>query len=340
MRNSRMRELQQSAKENTVNIKSSPFVWLGLVIAMLGGTAHAQTYPAKPIKIIVPYSAGFGPDGLARTIGEKLSPRLGRPVVVENRPGANGNIGIDLAAKAPADGYTLAVVLNSISMNPSLYKLPYDPVKDFAPIGMLARGSLALVAHPSVQAKTVKELVQMAKAAPGKLNYASPGIASPNHLAMELFKMTAGIDLMHVPHKGSAEANTAILAGQTETGFMALHVALPHVKAGKLRALAVSSPARHTSMPEVPTISEATGVPGLEVDLWYAMLAPDGTPNDVVARLSTEVREILRMDDVRERLAKQGLQATPGSPGDYLALLRSDIDKWAKVIKNAGIKAE
>jgi len=323
-----------------IKLRSSLFIWLGSLIAMFGGAAQSQTYPAKPIKIVVPYSAGFGPDGLARTIGQKLSPRLGQPVVVENKPGANGNIGIDVVAKAPADGYTLAVVLNSISMNPSLYKLPYDPVKDFAPIGMLARGSLALVAHPSVQVRTVKDLVQMAKANPGKLNYATPGVASPNHLAMELFKMTAGVDLMHVPHKGSAEANTAILAGQTETGFMALHVALPHVKAGRLRALAVSSPARHPSMPEVPTISEATGVPGLEVDLWYAMLAPAGTPNDVVARLSAEVSEILRMDDVRERLAKQGLQATPGSPAEYTALLKGDIDKWAKVIKTAGIKAE
>lgn len=323
-----------------IKSRSSLFVLLGSLIAMLGGTAHSQTYPAKPIKIVVPYSAGFGPDGLARTIGQKLSSRLGQPVVVENKPGANGNIGIDLAAKAPADGYTLAVVLNSISMNPSLYKLPYDPVKDFAPIGMLARGSLALVAHPSVNVRTVKDLVQMAKADPGKLNYATPGVASPNHLAMELFKMTAGINLMHVPHKGSAEANTAILAGQTETGFMALHVALPHVKSDRLRALAVSSPTRHPSMPEVPTMSEATGVPGLEVDLWYAMLAPAGTPNDVVAKLSAELREILRMEDVRERLAKQGLQATPGSPAEYLALLKSDIDKWAKVIRTAGIKAE
>ncbi len=323
-----------------IKSRSSLFVLLGSLIAMLGGAAHSQTYPAKPIKIVVPYSAGFGPDGLARTIGQKLSSRQGQPVVVENKPGANGNIGIDLAAKAPADGYTLAVVLNSISMNPSLYKLPYDPVKDFAPIGMLARGSLALVAHPSVQVRTVKDLVQMAKAHPDKLNYASPGVASPNHLAMELFKMTAGINLMHVPHKGSAEANTGILAGQTETGFMALHVALPHVKSDRLRALAVSSPTRHPSMPDVPTMSEATGVPGLDVDLWYAMLAPAGTPHDVVAKLSAELREILRMEDVRERLAKQGLQATPGSPAEYLALLKSDIDKWAKVIRTAGIKAE
>ena len=310
------------------------------LLALLGSTAHSQTYPNKAIKVVVPYSAGFGPDGLARAIGQKMSQRLGQPVVVENRPGANGNIGIELAAKAPPDGYTLAVVLNSIAMNPSLYKLPYDPVKDFAPIGMLARGSLLLVAHPSLRANTVGDLVQYAKANPGKLNYATPGIASPNHLAMELFKMTAGINLLHVPHKGSAEANTAILAGQTETGFMALHVALPHVKGDRLRALAVSSPARHPSLPEVPTMSEATGVPGLDVDLWYAMLSPAGTPKEIVARVSAELLDILKMDDVREQIAKQGLQATPGTPEAYTALLKADIDKWAKVIRNAGIKAE
>jgi tripartite-type tricarboxylate transporter receptor subunit TctC len=329
-------------KENVVNKKShtSSLVWLFSLIALLGGAAHAQSYPAKPIRIIVPYSAGFGPDGLARAVGQKMSLRLGQPVVIENKPGANGNIGIDLAAKAPADGYTVAVVLNSMAMNLTLYKLPYDPVKDFAPIGMLARGSLALVAHPSLGVKSVKELVQRAKASPGKLNYASPGIASPNHLAMELFKMTADVNLLHVPHKGSAEANTGMLGGQTETGYMALHVALPHVKADRLRALAVSSPTRHPSMPDVPTISEAMGVPGLDVDLWYAMLAPAGTPRTIVAKLSAEVQEILKLDDVREQLAKQGLQASPGSADDYLALLKSDIDKWAKVIKTAGIKAE
>jgi len=319
---------------------SSLSVWLVSLVALLGAPASAQTYPSRTIKIIVPYSAGFGPDFLARTVGQKMSQRLGQPVVVENRPGANGNIGIDIAAKAPADGYTLAVILNAIAINPSLYKLPYDPVKDFAPIGMLARGSHALVVHPSVPARTVRALVQYAQANPGKLNYASPGVASASHLAMELFKMTAGIDMLHVPHKGSAEAYTAILTGQVETGFMAIHVALPRVKGGKLRALAVSSPARHPSLPDVPTMSEAIGVPGFDVDLWYAMLSPAGTPKEIVAKLGAELHDILKMDDVREQLAKQGLQATPGTPEAYTALLKADIDKWAKVIRNTGIKAE
>jgi tripartite-type tricarboxylate transporter receptor subunit TctC len=302
--------------------------------------AWAETYPSRPIKIVVAYSPGTGIDILARAIGQKLGQRLGQPVVVDNRPGASGNIGVEMVARAAPDGYTLAFVVNAIAMNPSLYKLRFDPVKDFAPIGLAARGGLALVVNPAVNANTIDELIRLARASPGKLTYASPGVGTPQHLAMELFKNTAAVDLLHVPHKGSAEAVTSLLSGQIDAMFLPVHTALAQIKGGKLRGLAVASPARQPLLPELPAVAESAGMRGFDVDLWYAMLAPAGTPVEIVARLGVELDEILGLDDIRAGLAQQGLQATPGTPDQLSVLLRSDIDKWARIIRAAGIKAE
>jgi tripartite-type tricarboxylate transporter receptor subunit TctC len=317
------------------------FATFAAVLAVLTGLpALAQQYPTKPVRIVVAYSPGTGIDILAREVGQQMSQRLAQPFVIENRPGASGNLGVDLVAKSPPDGYTLAVVVNTVAINPSLYKLPYDPVNDFAPVGMVARGGMALVVHPSVSAANTRELVQRAKQNPGKINYASPGIGSPQHLAMELFKYAAGIDMLHIPHKGSAEAVTAMLAGHTDIMFMPVHTTLPHVKSGKLRVLSVASLARQPLLPDAPTVVESAAIPGFDVDLWYAMLAPAKTPREVTEKLNAELHQILNVPTVRDKLSGQGLQATPSTPEQYSALLRSDIDKWAKVIKAAGIRAE
>jgi tripartite-type tricarboxylate transporter receptor subunit TctC len=305
------------------------------------GHAAAQQYPQRPVRIIVAFSPGTGIDILAREIGQQMSQRLGQPFVVENRPGASGNLGMALVAKAEPDGYTISVLVNTFAINAALFSnLPFDSVKDFAPIGMVARGGLALVVNSNVKAASTRELIDAAKLSPGKLNYASPGVGTPQHLAMELLKNSAGIDLMHVPHKGSAEAVTGLLGGQTDAMFMPVHTTLPHIKSGKLKALSVASSSRNSLLPEAPTIAESAGIAGFEVDLWYAMVAPAKTPRDITGKLNHELRQILAMEAMRAKLAGQGLQLTPSGPEEYSALLRSDIDKWSRVIKAAGIKAE
>jgi tripartite-type tricarboxylate transporter receptor subunit TctC len=270
-----------------------------------------------------------------------MAQRLHQPFVVENRPGASGNLGMSLLAKAEPDGYTISVIVNTFAINAALFNnLTFDSIKDFAPVSMMARGGLALVANSNIKATSARELIEEAKRDPGKLNYASPGVGTPQHLAMELLKISAGVDLVHVPHKGSAEAVTGLLGGQTDVMFLPVHTTLPHIKSGKLRVLSVASKARNPLLPEAPTIAESAGIPGFEVDLWYAMLVPAKTPRQVIDKLNAELRVILAMETMRTKLAAQGLQLEASTPEQAGMVIRTDIDKWTKVIRTAGIKAE
>lgn len=300
----------------------------------------AQGYPSQTIKIVVPYSAGTGIDLVTRVAAEKLRERTGQPVIVENRVGAAGNIGTDFVVKSPPDGHTLLLVANTLAMNPSLYRLPFDTINDLQPVGLFVKGGLVLAVGPSVTARNLGEFVAAAKARPGKLNYASPGVGTPQHLAMELFKTTTGVDMLHVPHKGAAEAMNNLIAGHVDAMFVPLQSALPQLKGGRLRALAVASPARHPSLGDVPTVAEALAVPEFDVDLWYGFLVPARTPQAIVDALNKEIREVLALTDVKASLAAQGMQPSPSSPAELSKLLKADIGRWAKVVKDAGIKAE
>ena len=301
----------------------------------------AQPYPARPIKLIVPFTPGTGMDILARMLGEPLGKRLGQPVVVENKPGASGNLGSDLVAKSPPDGYTLMVTANTFTMTPALYKaLPYDPVNDFAPIARLATGKLALVVNPSLGVATIAELVTLARRRPGKLNYASPGNGTPQHLAMESFKQITGLDIVHIPYKGSAGAVTDVIGGQVPLMVMPLHTALPFAVAGKLAVLGVSGDKRSEQAPIYPTFREAGGFENLEVDLWYAVLAPARIPPHVVVRLQQEIGAVLALPEIREALVKQGLTPVSEAPDELAALIKSDLARWQRVVNAAKITAD
>jgi len=303
--------------------------------------AQAQErYPSRPIRIIVPFTAGTGMDLLARTIGQKLSERLKVPVVVDNRAGASGNIGTEAVSKSPPDGYTLLMTASTIVQNAALSRsVPYDPVRGFSPIGLAAIGNMALVVHPSVAAKTVSEFVALAKAQPGKLNYASPGSGTPHHLAMELFKLNFGIDIAHVPYKGTAGAVTDLLGGQLQAMFLPVHVALPHARAAKVRILAAGGLSRSPVTPDLPSLAEE-GVKDIDVDIWYALFGPAGLPRDIVALLNTEVVTILAQADVRDSLQKQGLNPVTGTPEELGKLVESDLERWTKVVRAARISAD
>lgn len=299
--------------------------------------ARSQAYPSQTITIVVPFSAGTGIDVATRAFAESLRQRLGHPVIVENRAGAGGNIGHAFVAKATPDGYTLLMTANNLAMNQSLYSLPFDPLTSFAPVGMFAKGAMVLLANPKVQAKTAGDLVKLAKLTPGKLNYASPGIGTPQHLAMELFKGTTGADIVHIPHKGAGEAVKEVIRGEIEVTFAPIQSALPHVTNGTLRDLAVSSPRRHPALPQTPTMAEAIGVDGFDVDLWYGLFAPAGTPQPVLDVLNRELRQILQLSDFQAKLATLGLLASPSKPEDLLGLYRTDTVRWGKVIRDAKI---
>jgi len=310
-------------------------------LSLVAPATAQQQYPSKPVRIIVAFTPGTGIDILAREVGQQMAQRLNQPFVVENRPGASGNLGMSLLAKAEPDGYTISVIVNTFAINAALFSnLPFDSIRDFAPVGMMARGGLALVANGNVKAASARELIEEAKRDPGKLNYASPGVGTPQHLAMELFKSSAGVDLVHVPHKGSAEAVTGLLGGQTDVMFLPVHTTLPHIKSGKLRVLSAAGKARNSLLSQAPTIAESAGIPGFEVDLWYAMLVPAKTPREAIDKLNSELRVILAMEAMRTKLAAQGLQLEASTPEQAAAVIRTDIDKWAKVIRTAGIKAE
>ncbi|MDP2240394.1 MAG: tripartite tricarboxylate transporter substrate binding protein [Burkholderiales bacterium] len=302
--------------------------------------ADTLSYPVKAVRVIAPSSPGSGVDIVSRLVAQKLGANLGQQVVVENRAGAGGNLGAEVAAKAAPDGYTLFMATPSHAINPALYrKLNYDSIRDFAPVGLVMTGQYVLVAHPSLPAKSVKELVALARARPGQLNYASAGNGNATHLAGELLKSLARIDIVHVAYKGSGPALVDLISGQVHFMFPNLVNSLPHIASGRLRALAVTGAKRATAAPHIPTLIEA-GVPGYTVMSWYGLLAPAGTPQAVVGRLNSELVKVLRSPDVKERLAGQGADPAEGTPEEFSAFLKEEIAKWGKVVKAANISAE
>lgn len=317
---------------------------LTLVAAILFFTAtgsFAQGYPQKAIRLVVPYTPGGTTDILARTIGQKLTEAWGQPIVVENRSGAGGNIGTELVAKAPPDGYTL--LMGSIgpnAVNATLYsKLPYDPVKDFVPVTQVAWNHLVLVVQPSLQAKSVKDLIALAKNQPGQLNFASFGNGTSSHLALELFKAMAGVDLIHIPYRGSGPALIDLMGGRAQGMFDAIPASMPHVKSGKLRALAVASNKRSVVAPDLPTVAEA-GVPGFAASGWFGIFTPGGTPRGIVTKLNAEIVKILNMTEVRDRLTKMGSEPVTSTPEEFASFVNSEIAKWAKVVRDAKIRVD
>jgi tripartite-type tricarboxylate transporter receptor subunit TctC len=314
---------------------------LGLLAAGLAATSPAQTYPAKPIRWIVPYAPGGGSDVIARTISGPLGASLGQPIVIDNRPGAATIIGADATARSPADGYTIATADSAtLLFNPYLYaKLPYDPFKDFAFVAMLGRFPLLLVAHASVPATTTAELVAYAKANPGKLNYASPGNGSPHHMAMVMFEDVTGASFTHVPYKGAAPAVQDLLAGMVQVMFLDLASGAQHIKSGKLKVFGAGWPKRLEALPEVPTLSE-TGVTGFAAYAVQGIVAPAGTPNEVVARLNREINQVVRSPAVAKRFAEMGMVPALGTPEDFMAAARKESEVWGRLIRAKGIKVE
>ena len=309
-------------------------------VVFTGPLAHAQDYPNKPIRIIVPLPPGGSNDVLARLLGQKMSEAFGQPVIVENKPGAAGNIATDYVAKSPPDGYTIAIAPNqTVAVNPVLYpKLPFDVVKDLEGVSMLGRVPMVLVVSPKVTAKTVPELIAQAKAEPDKLTYASAGSGSPQHMAAEVFKSMTGTRLTQIPYKGSAPALIDVLGGTVDIMFCPINSALPHIRSGKLRALGTTGTARLALLNGVPTIAET--VPGYESDIWIGMVTPAKTPPAIVAKLNAELRRALTLPDVKEKLAEQGIYAQASSASEFTRLIASDQNRWAGVIKAADIKPE
>ena len=317
---------------------------LAIAAAMLGNSVSVlaqDTFPSRQMRIIVPFAPGGATDMLARLVGQKMGETFKQTVIVENKPGAGGNIGADAGAKAAADGYTLTLAAAGfMAVNPSVYaKLPYDSVKDFAPISLLVNAPLLLVVHPKVAANNAREFINLARANPGKLTIGNGGTGTAQHLGGEFFTSTAAINVTHVPYKGSAPATTDLLGGVFDAQFDNMVTLIPHVKAGKLRAIAVSSTKRVPLLPEVPTIAESA-LPGFETGTWYGIIAPAGTPAAVVERLNREVNRILLLPDVQEKLAAQGLEPAGNTPAEFSTMIRSEIAKYAKIVKAAGIKAE
>ena len=313
---------------------------LALTLAAVGG-AWAQAFPTKPIRFVVPFAPGGSTDTLARTLGQKVSDSIGQQVVIDNRAGGNGNIGMEIVAKAPPDGHTIVLgYIANVAIGPSLYeKLPFDPVKDYEPITLLATSPNVLVAHPSVQASSLKDLIALAKSKPGQLNYASASIASVGHLTGELLNQLAGIKMVHVAYKGSGQAVTDLLGGHIQLMFSGFSSTLPHIKSAKLRAIAQTGEKRSPALPDVPTIAES-GFPRFEATAWYGVHAPATTPKPIVNRLNAEFVKALKLPDVRERLSSLGFEIAGSTPDYYANYIKSEIRKWAKVVKASGAKPE
>jgi tripartite-type tricarboxylate transporter receptor subunit TctC len=307
----------------------------------LAGAAQAQDYPTRPIRLIVPFGAGGGADVIARIVGQKLGENLGQTIVVENRPGAGGNVGSDAAAKAVPDGYTLLVMTNGVAaINPSLYpKLTYDAERDFAPIALLTATQHVLAVGKSIEAKTVGDLIALAKKDPGKLTYASAGPGSTTHMAGELFASIAGIKLTHVPYRAAAQAMSDLASGRVDMVFDNLPSALPRIKAGTLRALALAAPKRSPALPDVPTMAEA-GVQGYAADIITAIVAPAKTPKEILAKLTEQVNKTLKDPDVAAKLAAQGVEVLGGTAEDYARVMKAESEKWSRVVKEAGVKID
>src|SRR5947199_1421315 len=310
----------------------------GLFLACATAAA-AQDYPSRPIHVIVPYTPGTGADILWRGLGPKISERWKVAVVTDNRPGATGNIGAAEAKAAAPDGYTLLLTATSFTTNPALKPAPFDPGKDFEPVALIATGALGVYINPEVRAKNMKEFVALVKSQPGKLYYSSPGNGGPQHLAMELLKLETGMDIVHVPYKGAAGAISDLVGGHVQAMISALQTVAPHVQSGRLRMLAVMSARRSDAFPDVPTLKEA-GMPDLEVETWYAMFAPTGTPNAIVARLNAELNQVLKEADVKDVIAKQGLVPEGGSPEQLGARVKRELASWTRVVKAAKIQAD
>jgi tripartite-type tricarboxylate transporter receptor subunit TctC len=310
-----------------------------LLVAAAAAPVSAQSYPVKPIRIVVPFAPGGPNDILARLLGQRLSAAWGQQAIVDNRPGGGTVIGTDLVAKSPPDGYTLLMVSTSHAANPTLMaKLPFDTLRDFAPVIQAVSNPNLLVVHPSVPARNVKELIAVARARPGEIAYASGGTGSATHLAGELLRLSAGVSMTHVPYKGASPATVDLISGQVSWMFGTILPTLPHVKSGKLRAIAVSGAKRSAVLPELATVAET--VPGFEASSWYGVFAPAGTPAEIITRLNQEMARGLNAPDVRERLAREGTDVVAGSPEAFGNLFRAEVVKWGKVIKAAGIRPE
>ena len=314
-------------------------VIVSVVLAAMPSLATAQAYPAKPIRWISPWPAGGANDIFSRAIGQRIGESLGQQVLVDNRPGAAGTIGSDIAAKAPADGYTLVMGSSPThAIAPALYPaLPYDPLRDFSAVTLVGSVPNVLVLHPSVPAKTVKEFIAVAKARPGKLNFASTGNGTSQHLSAELFKFMAGLDMVHIPYKGTAPALTELVAGQVDLAFENMPALIPHIQAGRLRALAVTTTKRSAVMPELPTIAEAA-LPGYDASVWFGVFAPAGTPRPVIDRLHGEILKALQTQDLKSRMVAMGTDVSGMGPDDFSAYVRKEIPKWANLVKAAGVK--
>jgi tripartite-type tricarboxylate transporter receptor subunit TctC len=312
----------------------------GLVLLAGSLGLQAQTWPSQPIKIIVPFTPGTGMDTIARAVGPRLSERLGQPVIVQNTPGASGNIGADAVAKSNPDGHTLLMGANTMLMASQIYKnVPFDPVKDFSSVSLAAWGTLMLVANPKTNLRTMSELVTAAKAKPGSVTFGSPGVGTPHHMAMELFKARTGLFMLHVPYRGTAGYTNDLLGGEIMVGFLPVHIAQGFVKAGRLNALAVGSPKRHPVAPEVATFGEL-GVKDVEVDLWYAFFSPSKTPAPVVSKLNTEIAAIMRLPEIKDLLGRAGMDAAASTTDELTALVAKDYPRWGEVIRRNGVKPE
>jgi tripartite-type tricarboxylate transporter receptor subunit TctC len=322
-------------------MRRSVFLIISACALLAASGAHAQAWPAKPVRFISPFAPGGGADVTARIIAQKLAETLGQQVLVDNRGGAGGMIGVDLGAKAPPDGYTMVLgTIGPIAINPSLYsKMPYDPVKDLAPVTLAADALNVLVVHPALPVKNVKELVALGRAHPNELNFGSSGPGATDHLAGELFNMLTGTKMVHVPYKGGAPAMLDLMSGNVQVIFATVSTAIGQIKGGKIRALGMTGTKRFVLMPELPTIAEA-GVPGFAVNNWYGVFVPAGTPKDIVARLNSDIVKILHMSDAKQRLLESGIEATPSTPEQFAAYIQSETKKWAKVVKDAKVKVE
>ena len=308
---------------------------------MVASGAHAQAWPTKPVRFISPFAPGGGADITSRVIAQKLTETLGQQVLVDNRGGAGGMIGVELGAKAPPDGYTMVLgTIGPIAINPSLYaKMAYDPVKDLVPVTLAADALNVLVVHPALPVKNVKELITLAKARPNELFFGSSGPGATDHLAGELFNMLTGTKMVHVPYKGGAPAMLDLMAGNVQMIFATVSTSIGQIKGGKIRALGMTGTKRFVLMPELPTIAQA-GVPGFAVNNWYGVFVPAGTPKEIVARLNTDIVKILHMADAKQRLLESGIEATPSTPEQFAAYIQSETKKWAKVVKDGKIKVE
>jgi tripartite-type tricarboxylate transporter receptor subunit TctC len=321
--------------------RSVLIAFAAIAVAAVTFDADAQSYPTKPVRIIVPFSPGGASDALPRLLGAKLAELWGQQVIIDNRPGAAGNIGMELGAKAPPDGYTLTSgPIGNLAVNPHMYKLSYDVFKDFTPITMMGTVENGLVVHPSIPARSVKELIALLKARPGELNFGSGGVGTQAHMAGELFKAMTGTDMVHVPYKGVGASVSDLLGGHLAMIFAQMHAVLPYVKAGKLRALGIATAKRSPAFPDLPTIAEAGNLPGFESISWYALIGPAGMPQPLIAKIQGDSAKVLHSGDIREKLAAQGVEPGGDTPDQLRKVMRADYDRYGTIIKKLNIKAE